>query len=270
MPFQVIFEYRLAASSCDDVKQWVQRWTDLAKLDRGSDEYNQKLAEITEDIIVNNKGALAQIRTNEIALAPGPPGTTKHWEMREFALTGSGTSLALTERLVHRTPPDSLNNTEALAQLINSKEDDILDGTYDIGGNEGANPQLDEDTYWRGDPAAAEQIKNPLARFIFSQNTCSGCHARETCTKFSQVVPQGPGKEACLSSFLAGGHNVPDPLLCTTVLEGRGVSAVAGGYPRPRSYRNYHYDAVDSSTVATPTIAPPQRGYHYRRLLRHR
>ncbi len=216
--FQVIFEYRVTASTCEDVKQWAQRWIDLAALGRGTDDYNQALAGITEDVVVNHeKGALAHVRTNEIDL---DPNITKLWEMREFTLTGSGAALALTEHPVRRTPQDPasppINHSEALSLLVNSKANEILQNTYEISGDEGANPQMAEGTFWDGsrDPGAV-QISDPAVRFNFSLNTCTGCHARETCTKFNQVIPGKAGAEACLSQFLAGDQNVPDPVFCT-------------------------------------------------------
>lgn len=250
--FQVIFEYRVAASTCDDVKQWAQRWIDLAAFGRGTDDYNQKLAEITEDVVVNHKGVLAQVRTNEIDLASG---TQKLWEMREFALTGSGASLALTERAVRRTPQDTpdftINHSATLSVLVNGKAQDILHNAYEISGSEGANPQMAEGTYWDGARGtSAVQINDPAVRFSFSLNACTGCHARETCTKFNQVIPGKAGEEACLSQFLAGDQNVPDPVFCTAQECSKPGIAVC-----PPSPTATVVTPVATATAATPTPA---------------
>jgi hypothetical protein len=215
MRFQVIFEYRVTASTCDDAKHWAQRWIDLGGLGLGTPAYNAALEGITEDIVVNGKGELAQVRTDEIDLADSI-GKPTFWEMREFALLGSGASLSLSERPVRRTPPDTLNHEEALATLVNSKASDILQNVYEFSGADaGANPQMDDTTFWDGKRGSASvQITDPAVRFNFSLNTCTGCHARETCTHFSHVIQNGAGQEATLSAFLEGGQNVPDPVFC--------------------------------------------------------
>jgi hypothetical protein len=246
MKFQVIVEYQVTASTCDDVKQWAQGWIDLGALGRGSAAYNQALEKITEAVVVNGKGTLAQVRTNEIDLAQSH---TALWEMREFGLTGSGASLALSERNVRRTPLDTLNHTENLAVLVNGEAGDILQNTYEVtGANAGVNPQMNNQTFWDSNRSnvTEQQISEPAVRFNFSLNACTGCHARETCTHFSQVVPGPAGSEACLSAFLAGGHNVPDPVFCTTA-QNCSTDTVCPPSPTP----------TVAGPVATPTPATP-------------
>src|SRR5262249_8486786 len=140
----------------------------------------------------------------------------------------------------------TLNATEDLAILVNGQTTDILNNTYEVtGADAGANPQMTEKTFWdshRSNPML-QQINDPAARFNFSLNPCNGCHARETCTHFNQVIPGPAGAEACLSTFLAGGQNVPDPVFCTA----QDCSSFAVCPPSPT--------ATPATPVATPSAS---------------
>jgi hypothetical protein len=212
--FQVILEYAITASSCADVRDWAQRWINLGQLPRGSPAFNDALEAITEDLVTGKKGALAQIRTNEIGLANSIGGRTL-WEMREFKLSGG----KLVEASVRRTPVDSSNRTADLSKWVNANATNIKNEAYEVlsGGplQPGANPQMESETFWDGPRGPGQvEITEPEARFKFSLNTCSGCHARETCTAFNQVIGGPPHGAASLSPFLAGGQVVPDPVTC--------------------------------------------------------
>jgi len=212
--FQVILEYGITASSCTEVHDWAQRWIDLGQLPRGSTAFNNALEAITEDVVTGKKGVLAQIRTNEIDLAESIGGRTL-WEMREFKLSAG----KLVEASVRRTPVDSSNRKAELSEWVNANATAIKNEVHEVvsGGSlrPGANPQMDSGTFWDGPRGTGQvEISDPEARLKFSLNTCSGCHARETCTRFSQVIAGRPHEAASLSLFLKGGQVVPDPVTC--------------------------------------------------------
>lgn len=211
MRFQVIFEYKVAATTCADVAAWANRWISLGGWPRGSPDFNLALEGITEDVISGKKGHLAQIRTNEIDLAEVKPGQTL-WEMREFELA----SAALRQRTVRRTPPDHLNGSEELSMWVNAHQTEVRSAVHELDVSlAGVNPQMSQSTLWDGARGVGKvAITDAEARRSFSRNTCTGCHARETCTMFNHVIPNAPGKEAGLSLFLTGGGNVPDPVSC--------------------------------------------------------
>jgi len=60
--------------------------------------------------------------------------------------------------------------------------------------------------HWDGteDGNTSTLIKNDIARFNFSLNTCWGCHGGETQTGFTHVDPVFYGHEATLSGFVTG------------------------------------------------------------------
>jgi hypothetical protein len=212
MSFTVIFEYQVTASTCADVAAWAQRWIDLDQWTPGSADFNQALEKITEDVISGKSGPLAQVRTNEIDLDDSI-GKTAVWEMREF---GPG----LVERGVRRTPLDKMNLTLDLSKWVIAHQSDVDSELHEVDASvAGANPQNPQKTktpvmvFWDG--ARGQSFDIPAeTRVKFSMNACTGCHARETCTRFQHVIGGVPDQEATLSGFLNGTVIVPDPVFC--------------------------------------------------------
>lgn len=207
--FTIILEYRLPATTEADVLDWAARWHALGSLPFPSEEYNAALQQITEGFAGRNAepgrpngSALAQLRTNEIALAPV-------WELREFALSAEG---ALVPATVKLTPDESFNRTSALADFINQNEASILVERHDVpeqfqGGAFVGGSILNELTGW-----FAPGINNNEARHKFSLNTCNGCHGLdETGTSFLHVFPRQAGSPSALSGFMTG-ISVADPV----------------------------------------------------------
>jgi hypothetical protein len=109
-----------------------------------------------------------------------------------------------------------------LVDFINANEAGILarnydtplilpDGTPFLGG--GAN--MVASTRWNG-PRTGPFVNSNEARHIFSLNTCSGCHARETGTGFFHIRPAPFGASPNLSGFLTG-IDVLDPVDRVTI-----------------------------------------------------
>lgn len=209
--FTVILEYRLPARTTADVTAWAQRWHNLQSLPFPSEAYNAALQDITQRFAKRdaeptrpNGSALAQLRTNEIALS-------FVWELREFHL--SQTSGMLVEVPVERTPDTSfIQESPVLADFVNRNEAAILTETHVVPSSSGGAPFLAGSSFnnliaWR-----SADIKNNEARHKFSLNTCNGCHSsEETGTPFLQVSPRDVGGVAGLSGFLTG-ITLPDPV----------------------------------------------------------
>jgi hypothetical protein len=177
--------------------------------------YNQTLQAITESFAWDSQ--LGQLRTNEIAL-DGP------WQLREFHLgvDPSTKRNVLQITTVKQTPPSSFNNTQLVADFINQNEADILaekhtvpitfEGQQFRGGSSDQNT-----THWFAKNASGQSlIRNNDARFLFSKNTCNGCHLTETNAPFLHVAPRAAGAKSTLSAFLTGIPCSPtiDPFTC--------------------------------------------------------
>ncbi|MDQ3814145.1 MAG: hypothetical protein M3347_09365 [Armatimonadota bacterium] len=211
LQFTVIFEYGIRKRGCAAIRNWGKQWYNLRTLPLGSPAYNAALQAITDQFVTRgadptklpNKSALNQLRTNEIAL-------DNPWELREFRLAKSG---LLDQVTVKQTPAFVHNNTANLANYVNSNEAAILANDYVVPDEfpagtpflGGAAP-TPGGMFWQ-----APGIGNNNARHNFSLGTCSGCHARETDTRFTHVKPAAFGSVADLSGFLTG-ITVSDPV----------------------------------------------------------
>ena len=204
LEFTIILEYRLPATTNEDVLAWANAWHELSALPFPSEQYNAALEVITRRFAGRgaepgrpNGSALGQLRTNEIALA-GP------WELREFRL--SAETGMLEPAPVELTPDTSfMANSSLIADYINENEAAILIERHEVPASFRGTPFLGGSSFndlfgWN-----ADGIVNPEARFRFSLNTCNGCHAGdETNTAFLHVFNRGPGEVAQLSSFMQG------------------------------------------------------------------
>jgi hypothetical protein len=209
LQFTLIVEYALPATTDADVLTWANAWHDLGTHPFPSEEYNAALQALTARFIGNgaapgnpNGSALAQLRTNEIALS-------FQWELREFHL--SPTTGFLQQAGVALTPDLSLNQTPTLADFVNQNQATILTQQHTVPGTfEGQSFQggssLNPLIVW-----SAPGIADNDARQLFSLNTCNGCHGPETGTNFLHIAPRFPGQEAQLSGFLTG-ITVGDPI----------------------------------------------------------
>jgi hypothetical protein len=241
--FTMIFEFKLPATTTQDVLDWANRWHALDTLPFPSEAYNAALQAITDRFSGRNAmpgkvngSALAQFRSNEIALS-----FDGFWQLREFHLSPTTGRLVPAELAL--TPDRGFNNTSVLADYINQNETAILAETHVV-----------PDTF-QGQPFEVGSVTNDLigwdapgvnnseARHRFSRNTCNGCHSsRETGVPFLQINPRDPGQQSFLSGFLTG----------TTVFD-----FVTGEL---RSFNDLHRRNVDLHALICPNDPPPGTG----------
>lgn len=212
MQFTVIFEYGIHKNSCQAVRAWGKQWWDLKNITLSDPAYAPALEAITEQFVaagtnpsqLPNKNSLSQLRTNEIALS-------SPWELREFALAGTGHLVPVTTK---REPDTNLHNTDPLVAWINANAAAVAAQTHTIPetvsgtaflASRAPIPGNNTGFFW----GRGGDIPTANARFGFSLSTCSGCHTGETHTVFTHVKP-GSGFPAALSGFLTG-ISVLDP-----------------------------------------------------------
>jgi hypothetical protein len=218
--FNVILEYRNPHSTCSALKAYGQQWVNLSTLTLGSPTYNAALEAITHQVTDSNtkasrpnRNSIGQIRTNEIALsnsndvignlAPAPA-----WQFREFHLQAANNLLEQVP--LHNEPQSKYNRLASatvadmtiLANWVNANATAIINGTpagnvpLTTGGqpfqagkvNYRSISSTNAPSFWDGAAApGAGFIINDKARQKFSENTCGGCHSRETRTVFTHV-----------------------------------------------------------------------------------
>ncbi len=209
MQFTLILEYKLPATTLNDVNAWANDWHALGAMSFPSEEYNAALTALTERFVGRgvapgrpNGSAINSVRTNEIALS-------FIWELREFRLDpGTG---RLRASPIELTPDIGFNFGTVLGSFINANQTSIFAETHSV------------PLSFNGAPFSGGAVVNdlgtwfapdvdPQARHKFALNTCNGCHSStETNTGFLHIAPRFPGSEAGLSGFLTG-TTVFDPV----------------------------------------------------------
>ncbi|WP_263436629.1 CARDB domain-containing protein [Stigmatella hybrida] len=208
LEFTLILEYTLPGSSPEAILAWARDWHALGQLGLGSANYKAKLQQITDRFTAAGVmpsrpfgSAINHVRTNEAALST-------LWEMRDFSLSAEGLKPAATAL----TPDFGFNNSNALGNFIRANEDAILAEQHQVPAVFSGAPFLaagvrvpDETFFWRAPSVSVE------ARHKFSLNTCSGCHAGETKTDFTHILPRAAGQASNLSLYMRG-VSVKDPV----------------------------------------------------------
>jgi hypothetical protein len=211
--FPIILEYGVRKSDCEALRAWALEWMNLSSLTVGSATYNAALEALVDPVVRANAApsrpngsALNQLRTNQHPVVG-------LWELREFRI--SPVTGLFTGTTVAQTPASDLQDSDRLADFINSSEAELLDGTALVPLRY---PFLEP---FRGavapiSPAfvlwdfSAARVPNREALQKFAGNTCNGCHLRETATSFNHIKVAPFGSVAELSPFLTG-VTVPDP-----------------------------------------------------------
>jgi hypothetical protein len=237
--FNVIVEYRVPVAECSWAKQW-------HSLDLVGPRFNANLQSITDEVVTTNASQnLSQIRTNENFTS-----IQGLWEQRQFMLDSG----VLKEVPLPQTPngdiasgrvdfnqqtctPNSDCRAGVLTNYINTFQQDILNNDYTVPlnfpspsspflGGSALNGPLDQQlVFWQGNPPP----NSNQARSIFSENTCNGCHGRETFVHFRQVEnrqagPPGTSVPSVLSAFLVG---------CSTSSQSHPLTDQTGPCPPP-------------------------------------
>ena len=239
--FTMIFEFKLPATTTQDVLDWANRWHALDTLPFPSADYNTALQAITDRFAGRNAmpgkvngSALSQFRTNEIALS-------FEWQLREFHLSPTTGRLVPAELAL--TPDRGFNNTSVLADYINQNETAILAETHVVPDTFEGGPFEVGSVTNQLDGWDAPGVNNSEARHRFSRNTCNGCHSqRETGVPFLQINPRDPGQQSFLSGFLTG----------TTVFDFRTGEV--------RTFNDLHRRNVDLHALICPNDPLPGTG----------
>jgi len=228
--FNVIFEYGNVQTNCNAVKNLGNQWANLSTINwntvAGLNSYLAQLQAITDLVTVpnaaptrttNNKSAINQVRSNEIAVTNNATvGTDKspRWQFREFKINGA--TKLLEEVVLFNEPQNIFNgadgatlaNSTILANWVNANSAAIIaqstTGLVPMTVAPGATPfragksnypsvsPVQAPGFWNGTPGAGPGfITNDKARFFFSNNTCSGCHAKQTETDFVMADYRG-------------------------------------------------------------------------------
>jgi hypothetical protein len=186
--FTVILEFRLRASSPEEVVDWANRWHALGDLPFGA-AYNEALQRITDDFTQD----FAQLRTNDLAI------NFLEWELR--TLVNAEGALVLSPQ--PNTPDVSLNETTVLASYVNEHAAEILTETHQVPA-----PLLGgfvQASFFWDSPQIEDRLE---VRHHFGMQTCNGCHSSESGTRFVHVFPRRDHEVAELSDFLTG-QNMP-------------------------------------------------------------
>ena len=224
----VIFEYQLKSDGCEETKKWAERWHQLGTFKGFGEAYNKALQDITNDFAGFNAdpsrpngSGINHVRTNEFFNA-------FPWELREFVLDSRPMEMAgpspLMEVTIKQTPEGNTdgvnvnwNGSALLADYINEFEGAIVGGTYVVPEIYQGENFLGAAARYNAGPSGtfwdAPGIINNEARHQFSKGTCSGCHARETDTIFTQIDPRPAGVEATISGYLSGLDSNGDPFV---------------------------------------------------------
>jgi hypothetical protein len=207
-PLTIIFEYGLPGEKTRaSLNQWAKDWRALGSIpsaggNQFSEEFLKALQALTDKFSAHK--TLNQIRTNEFLT---PDSGRQLWELREFHFDNG----RLVQAPVAVTPAFKHNDTPELKAFIEMNEDGILEGQHSsipvplIGA---VSPVPGQGFTWRSGGAPAR------ASFIVSFNTCSGCHAGDTGTRFQHIgaAATESGPTTSISKFLKGPITLAQPL----------------------------------------------------------
>ncbi len=213
LDFTVILEYALLIKESSQpevtltLDDWARKAQELSLTVFGSSDYMNKLGSVVNLFTANsyashvNGSALNHARTNEIELSRKDPklSAEQAWSMRDFALSASG---QLQQIPMGFQPSTTLDNTQGLVDWVSSNADVILAQTASV-----------PPSYLAGEVKLREQFQwlkandisiDEALRSSFGQQTCNGCHTRESTqgTKFAHILPRSSNKPSVLSFFL--------------------------------------------------------------------
>jgi hypothetical protein len=289
--FTVIFEFGIPIRDCAALLSFQNSWRNLSDQPFGAafNERLEKITNVFTgagaDPSKPNGSALNQLRTNEIAhssLISGAP----FWQLREFFLPPVGiiggsllknTTTKLEAMAKYNgaiLPPITTGNTAAdittLANFVNANTAAIEANNYtvpEIVTGSGGGPvnflagradvrspsPTSSNHHWNGQGVSGSPtfIVSDSARFVYSLNNCSSCHAGETGTVFTHI------------RFVGFGHNITPTSLSGTLrdissfLTGLGADAVSTDNDNDLNGLFFVTDAA-----GRPTGTPRIRGFN--------
>ncbi len=287
--FNVIFEYGIPIDNCTELVRFQNQWRDLSDLPFGSD-FNKHLEGVTDVFTLANVNpaaksgsALNQLRTNEIANSSLLSGGAPFWQLREFVFGNSQLLVNTTTKLepmrkFNGAPLFPLNtgNTAAdittLAGFINNNTAAIQANNYTVpltvaatglpgtavnflaGRSDLHSPSASSTNHhWNGSGSsgATTFVNDDSARFMFSLNTCSGCHGGETQTVFTHVRYIGFGHNITPTSLSGGLRDI------SSFITGLGSDAV--GTDNDNDPNGLFFV---SDVAGRPTGSPRIRGFN--------
>lgn len=219
-PFNIIFEYKLPASTDAEVRAWAAAWHKLGAIDPATNPggFNAELEKLTNRFTARgarieaadrveavNHSAISQIRTNEFIDSP--------WELREFVLAFDSVTKVTSLKPVgaklspFNSVPGSLNNTAALVNFVDANATAIGVERYEVPDAMLALASQNGSTWTFGTlPTAANEARHAELRQKFGVNSCNGCHSNpETRTAFTHVGSRTKNSTvALLSGFMTG------------------------------------------------------------------
>lgn len=224
--FTVIFEYKMIGAPGQDKQMLARQWHALGERVDFDEAYLADLEALTRQFTDRRRSEdgkkelgsdIAQVRTNEMALAPT-------CEMREFRFKAETVSLnpgslAQTPRMAFAKRGSELH--VQLVKFLRENQDGVIAGSTDLPeqiereGHKslpllaGSCTVPDRDFYWETGGVRTRELRR-----VFSRRTCNGCHARDTDTDFCHIRPRLAGEASTLSKFLSlssGGYTVEDP-----------------------------------------------------------
>jgi hypothetical protein len=201
----VMFEYKLPATTEADVLAWAQSFHALAALPLGSESYNAALQAITDRFVRRgarpggvNGSALHAVRSSEF---PFGDFLNFAFEYRQFVLS------AATGRLVpsplDRTPDQRFRDSFTLSNFINANRDVILAGTHTIPDQFAGQPFQAGAIASDGSARWFPPFVDLQVRHAFAIGTCDGCHSVDETGTFFQHISNLTFEP--LSPFLRGG-----------------------------------------------------------------
>lgn len=287
--FNVILEYGIPIDNCEKLLEYQENWRSLSDIPFGA-TFNTTLEKITDlftaqganpNATTKNLSALNQLRTNEICNSSLLSGGAPFWQLREFVLGGNFLLGNTTTKLEPMSkfngavlnPLNAANTTADIATLaafVNANTAAIEANNYTVpltvpaSGGGTANflagradvhspTAATTNHHWngRGTSGASTFINSDSARFMFSLNTCSGCHGGETGTGFVHVRYIGFGHNISATSTSGGLRDI------SSFLTGLGADAI--GTDNDNDPNGLFFVA---DVAGRPTGAPRIRGFN--------
>lgn len=207
LPMGIIFEFRLpevetTGDQVDSREYWIDQFIALSCV-QSSDDYRNRLNQIVSYVLNHrgNQSNFLQLRTNEALFAP-------IWQLREFRLQGSTLKMAA----LPETPDVSFESerSDQIGNYLMDNRENILRKNFTMSSRflSGVANAIDESSKW----LFSNKVDNDVRR-LTSLNTCNGCHAGETMTRFFHVDHQNAAVAAKISNFLQHDIQVRKQLL---------------------------------------------------------